>query len=287
MKRRLVLLGVPLLAAIAAAQAPAIPESAYRKGMPDVLTPAPAPAAAPGPARLVFDRGAFAGAYAKAGRPTIAVLWNRQFTDVLEQSSASQTSIESARAAAGTRESARLPGYAATEVRGAAIATTTITSGEVKGQQAERAGPVERVDLQMRSAFIQAIASSGARLVDRNIVMRTTAAKAKGSRDSQQVETDALVQHAKLIMEVLNTPDPASPTGWATFVSIKRLADGVVLTEGYTDGQAPPPPAAPPRYEADPRGGFREVVVAAPTRTPADVGRQAAEQTLARLTGAF
>lgn len=280
MKRCVALAGLSLAAAIAAAQAPAIPESAYRRGMPDVITPAPSPNAAP-----LFNRQAFATAYAKAGRPAIAVLWNREFTDMLQQGSASQVSIDTVRAGAATRESVRVPGYAGTEVQGAVVGSTTITQREVKTQQAQRSGPVERVDLEMRGAFIQTLAGAGARLVDRNVVMRTTAARTKGgNHDSQQVETDALAKHAKLIMEVLNTRDPASPTGWATFVSIKRLDTGVVLAEGYMNGQLPEGMARPtPRFEADPNGGFREVQ----RNTVSDTGRLAAELTLARLTGAL
>ncbi|WBY00010.1 hypothetical protein PE066_10995 [Ramlibacter tataouinensis] len=281
MKRRLMLLGVPLLAAAAAAQTPAIPESAYRRGMPEVLTPAPVPAAA----QPEFNRAAFLSAYAKAGRPTIAVLWNREFTDMLQQGTASQVSIDSVRAGAASAEAVRLPGYAGAEVAGATVSSTTVTARETRTEQARRAGPVERTDLEMRSAFMQTMAGAGARLVDRNVVMRTTAAARKDALDSQQVETQALSRHAKLLMEVLNTRDPAAATGWSTYVSIKRLADGVVLAEGYMNGQEPegtPRPA--PRYEADPKGGFREVVK---TRTVTDVGRLVAEQTLARLARAL
>lgn len=285
MKRHFLLPLLSALACAAAAQAPAIPESAYRKGMPDVLTPAPAPtvaAATPG-----FDRAAFASAYARAGRPTIAVLWNRQFTDTLQQGTASQVSIDTVRAGTATRESVALPGYRGTEVNGAVVGNTTITSGDVKSQQATRNGPLERVDLEMRGAFIQTITSSGVRLVDRNVVMRNTAAKAKGALDSQQIETEALGKYAKLMMEVLNTRDPASPTGWSTFVSIKRMDTGIVLAEGYMTGQLPEAPKGPPKFEADPRGGFREVAAPVPSRTVTDVGRLVAEQTLARLAGAL
>jgi len=278
MNPRLALLGLSALAAAAAAQTPNIPDSAYRRDMPEVLTPAPGPQGAP-----AFNAAAFRAAYAKAGRPTIAVLWNREFTDMLQQGTASQVSIDTVRAGVATREAVRMPGYSGAEVTAASVGNTTITAGEVRTQQAQRAAPVERVDLEMRSAFIQTITGAGVRLVDRNVVMRTTAARSKGTLDSQQVETDALSRHARLIMEVLNTRDPASPTGWATFVSIKRLADGVVLAEGYMNGQHPKDQPRPtPRFEADPNGGFREV-----RATVTDVGRLAAEQTLARLAGAL
>lgn len=265
----------------ASAQSPAIPQSAWRQGMPEVLTPPP-PAASPLASSGPLNLAAFSASYARAGRPAMAVLWNRSFTDVLQQDSASQLSIDTTRAAVATGESLRLPGYSASQLSGAVVGNTTITARETRSQQAGRSGPAERVDLQMRSAFVQAMASAGARLVDRNVVMRTTAASRKGGSDSQQVETEAFLKHAKLLLEVLNTPDGASPTGWATYVSIKRLADGVVLAEGYLDGQPPAGSARPaPRFEADPRGGFREVQPPAPR--PADMGRMAAEQTLARL----
>lgn len=283
MMRRLVLLGVPVLAAAAVAQTPAIPESAYRPGMPQVLEQPPAPAAAA--AHPEFNRAAFRAAYARAGRPTIAVLWNREFTDMLQQGTASQVSIDTVRMGAATRESVRVPGYAGTEVAGAVAGNTTITARDTRTVQARRAAPIERTDLEMRSAFMQTITASGVRLVDRNLVMRTTAAGQKGTLDSQQVETQALSRHAKLVMEVLNTPDPAAATGWSTYVSIKRMSDGVVLAEGYMNGQEPEGTVrGTPKFEADPNGGFREVVKA---RTVTDVGRLVAEQTLARLAGAL
>lgn len=276
---RLVLLGTAVLATAAAAQTPQIPESAYRRDQAEVLAPAPDPSAGP-----LFDAASFRRAYARAGRPTIAVLWNREFSDMLEQGSASQVNISSARLAAGSADVVRVPGAASADVVGASVRSTTITAGEVKTRQARRQGPVEHADLELRSAFLQTMTSSGVRVVDRNVVMRTTAAKAKsGSRDSQQVETEALSRHAKLVMEVLNTRDPAAATGWSTYVSIKRLSDGVVLAEGYMNGHAPEgAPARTPRFVAEPAGGFREA-----PRSVTEVGRLIAEQTLARLAGAL
>ena len=282
MNRRLALLGASLVAASAVAQTPApqIPESAYRKGMPDVMTPAPA-APAPG---STFDRAAFSSAYARAGRPTIAVLWNREYTDSLEQTTAQQTTIDNVRGGAARGEAVRVPGYAAAQVEQGSFSSTTITSGQVKSQDGQRSGPVERVNLQMRASFMQTLAANGVKVVDRNVTMRSTANKTKGALDTQKVETDALSRHAKLLMEVLNTPDAAAPTGWATYVSIKRLSDGVVLAEGYLTGESTAPKAAP-RYQADPNGGFREV--AAPALTPGDSARNVAEQALVRLRTAL
>ena len=283
--------GVSLALVFAArAQTPHIPASAYRAGEPDVIAPPPPPA----PASNVpqFHRAAFAAAYARAGRPTMAVLWNREFSDMLEQSTASQVRVDSSYArtgeALGLAVRGRGTGLAYGQADSAGVANTTVTAGEVKTRQARRSAPVESVDLQLRAAFLQTMASAGVRLVDRNLVMRTTAARHKGQDkgqgaglDSQQIEAEAISAHARLLMEVLATRDAAAPLGWSTFVSIKRMADGVVLAEGYMDGQLPkdaPQPA--PRFEADPHGGYRQV--AEPT-TVADIGQRLGEQTLARL----
>jgi hypothetical protein len=248
----------------------------YRSGMPEVLAPAPAPAA---PADPAFHAGAFASAYARAGRPAIAVLWNREFSDMLEQGSLRvlRTDVESGAAAGSV--ATRTPGTR-TALAAAESRTTAVTTlGDVRTQQEQRAAPVESTDLQMRTAFLNAMTSRGVNLVDRNTVMRTTSRNRKGA-DAQHVETEALARHARLLMEVLNTPDAASPTGWATHVTIKRFSDGRILASGYIDGKGFN--AGPVRFEADPNGGgFREVTPAA--AQPSDLGRMAAEHALARL----
>jgi hypothetical protein len=273
-----------IFAAGALAQAPTIPDSAYRKNQPDVLVadkPANPMVAAP-----AFNSAAFTAAYRKAGSPNMVVLWNREFSDMLQQSSASQISIDTTRSgnANVTREAG--PGWSTAESSSSSRGNTTITARDTKTVQAQRGGPIERVNLQMRSSFVQTIVSAGVRLVDRNLVMRTTATTKKGELDSQDIETSAFVKHAKLLMEVLNTPDSASPTGWATFVSVKRLTDGVVLMEGYMDGNLPEGAAKPmPKFEADPRGGFREV--SAPATSVSEVGSRVAQQTLGLLSQAM
>ncbi len=265
-----------LLSLRAGAQAPApqIPDSAYRPGMPDVLTPA---AAMAGPA---FDFAGFAATYAGAGKPAVAVLWNRQFTDVLEQGSTTALTIDTA-----AIKAVHYDGDGATA---GGARRTTLSAQEIKGRQPERAAPAEHRDFQMRSAFMQTMARAGLRLVDRNVVMRTSAAAQKGNiPDVQQVETEALAEHAKLLMEVLNTPDPESPTGWATYVSVKRMADGVVLTEAYVDGKAALPPPPPKRFVADSRGGYVEARPDRVVVSMGDSGKRAAEITMQNLQQAL
>jgi len=259
-----------LIAEGAFAQAVNIPESAYRKGEPETLTPPPPPAVP------LFSSAAFKAAYDRAGRPAIALLWNREFSDMLQQATAQQINIDSGKVVAGRYSDATIVAKSA-----------VITEQNTKTTQAQRTGPMEKVDFQMRSAFTQSMVESGALLVDRNVVMRTTAASQKeASVDTQQIETEALSKHAALLMEVLNTRDSGAATGWATYVTVKRLKDGVVLMEGYLDGNSPPKPLGTPKFEPDLRGGFRQVREYEYVQHT-DVGRRLAEQTLTRLGDAL
>lgn len=284
-----------------------IPESAYRQGQAETLTPPPrviVAAPMPVPEAPLFSQTQFSLAYAKAGKPTIVVLWNRELTDMLEQSSREAISIDR------TYNRQSSPGNVSAQ------SNTTISTGPIRIQEMQqRDNPVERINLQLRSAFLQTLSASGVRLVDRNLIMRKTATADKAAAnkkltkrientplDNQTVEMDSFAKHAKMLMEVLNTPDPASLSGWSTYVSIKSLADGVILMEGYSSGTpAASPPAAtvskePPKpigYEADPRGGYRPVFEALPVAVPIksltvqDLGKRIGEETLGKMTAAL
>ena len=276
--------------------APQIPESAYRTGQPLVLPPPQRVARAPEPVeKSIFNQTQFSIAYAKAGKPTMVVLWNRELSDMLSQTSNAQLSVD--RSYNSTRSGNSLD----------INSNTTITAGNTTTQQALRDSPEERINLQLRSAYMQTLSAAGVRLVDRNLVMRKIAntqvnskSKTKDELDSQMVEMDAFGKHAKLLMEVLNTPDKASPSGWSTYISIKNLNDGVVLTEGYSAGRPHAQATAaeitaampaPIRFEPDPRGGFRQVIdvpkqAVLSLETP-ELGRRIAEETLQRLSVAL
>ncbi|MDB5798251.1 MAG: hypothetical protein JWP36_2153 [Paucimonas sp.] len=260
-----------------AALAQPIPNNLYRDDDTTVVA-GPKRAEVKGPS---FDQGAFNRAYARKKKPKVAVLWNREFTDVLEQSQARQIKIETDGHALTTRNDS---GYGRS-VRTQDSRSTVITSQDTRETQQRRSGPSDRVELQMRSAFIQTLSSAGLRLVDRNVTMRVAATRKKeGSTDSQRLEAESLSRAAEILMEVLCTPDTSAPLGWSIFLSAKRLGDGVILTEGYLEGTPPAP--GEKRYVADPRGDFREVMETK-VLTPRTLGQQAAEQALRQLTEAL
>ena len=110
------------------AQTVNIPESAYRKGQAEVLTPTPAAPSGP-----TFSSAAFSAAYARAGKPAMAVLWNREFSDMLQQSSAQQVSIDSSAAGVSTQRGARVSGYSS---EGAAVGGPGWVASERSGRAA-------------------------------------------------------------------------------------------------------------------------------------------------------
>jgi hypothetical protein len=275
-------LGMP--AFYVAAQTPVIPESAYRKSQPEALT-AEQQVSVKVTTTPAYSSTVFSTAYRAAGSPAMVILWNREFSDTLVQGSASQLSIDSSRASAAgvIREAGE--GWRSSNAASASRSNLTITAQDTKTVQAQRSGPVERVNLQMRSMFVQTIVDAGVKLVDRNLIMRTVANSKTSELDTQSIETSAFIKHAKLLMEVLNTPDTAAATGWATFISVKRLTDGVILMEGYMDGNLPEgADKQMPKFEANPNGGFRQVIAEVKVT---DVGARVARQTLGLLSQAM
>ncbi len=278
-----------------------IPDSAYRKDQGAVLTPPPPVPAAQSASFLVdppiYNQAQFGTAYTRAGRPSMVVFWNRELTDTLEQTSNAYLSVD------------RSVNRNSTPDGVSGSSNVTLSSGVNKSQEARRDNPEERINFQLRASFVQALRNAGVRIVDRNLAMRKTASDAKSAAsakkanvdlDVQGVEMSAMSKYANYLLEVQNTPDKASPSGWSTLVSIKNLSDGTVVMEGYFNGQRSTPerpvPQAQPtgRYEPDPKGGGYRLVVDAPPPMPQykplttqDLGRRIGEETLSKLTQAL
>jgi hypothetical protein len=258
-----------------AASADHIPASAYRPGLPDVIQAQPGPDNGP-----VFNKARFAAAYAKAGRPPILVFWNRELTDTLRQTSVTTTQVGSVSRTNVTAEEVEPGVYegSSTRVKAQVTRETRQLLPEVNRQPT----PVERVNAQVRSGFMDTLLASGVALVDRNLVMRALSMSEKPDAliDTQVMEMASLKKYAKMIMEVTHVRDPASDSGWALRVTVKRVADGVIMLDHYENGELDPdaPPESPKAFVADPNGGFKAV---APTLKSS--GARAAQQTLARL----
>ncbi len=96
----------------------------------------------------------------------------------------------------------------------------------------------------------------GARLIDRNLIMRATALRSADKGDGQSIEMSALEGKADLLVEVMQTYDPGAPTGYTFRVDVKDIRSGTLLANVVTQGMVGP--GAPGRFVAGPNGYERE-----------------------------
>lgn len=232
----------------------------YRPNQPEVLLPAPVPVA---PTPLA----AFAAAYNKIGRPTIALLWNREFTDQL-----TALHVETVRVSEWSNETARRGSRE--QEGGAELNKFTATQSD-----GLRDGPAEHVAWRIRGGFVQALMDAQVKLMDRNVLMRRSTKVGKASDDSQQIEAAALGAGAKWMLEVLLTPVSHSTTDqWAVMTRLVRLSDGALLVESLSESANGPyavdlSVSSPERFEVNPgsAGGYRPTTVAAMAPGQADM----------------
>lgn len=249
------------------------PPGAYRDG-PEVMRPAPPP-----PPPGMVAAGNFRAVYAKAGRPRMMVFWNRALSDEVSSNYRDNLHAEtSAQSDARSTVVGTRSGYDASS-QANSRASLDVSSGSERVEQG-RLNPLdESVDSSVESAFSDTLAQNGAQLIDRNLAMRTgRGSRGAGSRPNmQQIETDAATARADLLIEVLQTSAPGTPTGAVFKVTVKDIKRARLLAAFTTAGNRPyrkPPLIAGP-------GGF---VRAAPQGTSPDgVGNELANQTMAAL----
>lgn len=249
----------------------------YRDG-PQVLTPAPPP-----PPPGLVAAGNFRAVYGRVGRPRILVFWNRTFSDEvtsnyrdnLRAEATSNSSASSATVARRGWNSDRVDSTA----EGSSRSTLDVSTGTDRVDQGRYNPLGEDVDFAVEAAFSETLAANGARLIDRSLAMRTArGARGPGSRPNMQaIETEAATGRADLLVEVLQTPAPGTPTGASFKVTVKDIRQARVLAAFTTSGRQP---YVKPALVAGP-GGF--VRAAAPGTSPSGVGREIANQTMAAL----
>lgn len=249
-------------------------QAQYREGMPEVMA-APAVASAdPG-----ADTAAFGAAYRKAGKPRMAVLWNRELTDTLSTGHDHVAQLTQAGQGAAVTAVGE-EGRSIAQVAGAS-SVTTLRVGERQAEpDAQRTSLAENEDWPLMTAFNTRLRDAGVTLVDRSVAMRAKAAagSAEQRRDVQTLETQALRDKADLLVEVLQTPDAKAPFGVLFRVEVKRISSGELVASLVSDGKAPE--RGPGRFVAGAKGFVRE---AAPEQTLAQAGDVVAAATLRAL----
>jgi hypothetical protein len=237
---------VLLLASAAGAQE-------YRQDMPEVLAAPPPPASA-GQINAA-SASAFRSAYARRKSPRMVIFWNRQLTDSLSTSYEewARVSLADGRFADRTQYSDGSTTIAGRAVEAEYRSGRTATTAD----GARDGGLPERADWRAAQGFNRTMLSGGARLIDRTLIMRSTAlGKNVDRNDAQSVEMSALVGKAELLVEVLQTPDESAPSGFTFRVDVKDIRSGTLLATVVTQGS--PPPAGPGRWVAGANGYERQ-----------------------------
>jgi len=230
-----------------------LPAQQYRDDMPEVLKAPPPP---PGASQLnAATTSAFRAAYARRKSPRMVIFWNRQLTDSLSTSYEewSRFTLVDGRAVDKTYYED------GSTVAGARVVDAELRSGRTAATAdgARTVGLAERADWRAAQGFNRTLLAGGARLIDRTLIMRSTALQKGVDRgDAQSVEMSALTGKADLLVEVLQTPDAGAPSGYTFRVDVKDIRSGTLLATVVTQGVPPSP--GPGRFVAGPSGYQRE-----------------------------
>jgi hypothetical protein len=212
-------------------------------------------------AQEVVER--FGSVYAKAGRPRIALFWNRDLSD---------------RLANDQREALRVQG--STYGDGFSLAATRGT--ETDREPARRTSLTERDLWQVETEFTRRLLDAGVVLIDRATIMRLTAGSGS-TANAQAIEMAALVGKADLFLEVLLTADPSAPLGWGFRSNLKDVKSGRVVGSQYLAAMPELPPPAAASYRARP-GGYERVEAEPAKVTVRAIGETLALDSMQELT---
>ncbi|MFN4177618.1 hypothetical protein [Phenylobacterium sp.] len=279
--------GLPVLAAVAivAAAPPAAAQvrdlgpgaGSYRQGLPSVNTPAAKPDPQAGNRGAAAD---FAAWNAKAGRPSILVFWNRE---LLEDATSLYDSVTTTRVDGAAEKGAFVARGRGVVVGGAASSASV--AAETRSYQERstdsrygfRDGLFSKA---VEASLMGTLLNAGARVMDREALIRKVgAARSQEARlDVQHLETLALEQGVKYLVEVLPDDDAASATGVSFTVKVTHLPTSTVRAQFVTRGD---PPAGPSRLVAVSDGFERRADQ--PERTPEAIGAQVAYEVMGRL----
>ena len=256
-------------------QAPAV---TYREGMPEVNTPAPSVNPDAG---NYASSGSFARWYASAGRPTMLMFWNRQ---LIEDATSQYDSVQTTRSAGiamGEAAAVRGRGWAVGASSGVAASASESRQFQKRMTDSSYGFRSNNFTRGVESAILSTFLSAGARIVDREAVIRKVSAKhAREDRmDIQYLETLAMGQGIAYLIEILPDDDAASPTGVTFTVKVTHLPTSTVRAQFTTSGD---PPRGEAKWVAVNGAGF-EKRAAASRQTPQLIGAQVAYDTMSKL----
>jgi hypothetical protein len=274
-------------AVLAAWAVPAAAQQQYRPGAPAVQYREDMPAVNAAPPSANPDAGnysassAFARWYQAAGRPSMLLFWNRQ---LLEDATSQYDSIQTGRvdsAAAG--QSATIVGWRGAASAAVAGSSTVAETRQYQERMTDGSYGFRNTNFTrgVESSILNTFIAAGARIVDREAVMRkVSASKSREDRmDIQYLETLAMGQGIQYLIEILPDDDASSPTGVTFTVKVTHLPTSTVRAQFATAGD---PPRGEAKWVAVNGAGF-EKRAAASRQTPQLIGAQVAYDTMTKL----
>ncbi len=252
-----------------------------REGMPDVLLPA-RPIDGSG-LQPVIDM--FSESYKKHSSPRIVIFWNRDLTDEVVTSYQGSMTIRNSMQGGDSRTNNKTVsqiGSSLNNERDTWYETSSRFSvGVDRNDPKQRTGLRELVDWKVEGAFKRTLLSSGARLIDRELIFRTNGKNADANErvNRQRIETESLLGNAELLMEVLLAADESEYSGIIFKVSVTDIASGETIA--YLTTPAVPPTVTTSYYQAT-HQGFQQVTETEAS-TSKDIGEALATEVIAEL----
>lgn len=281
---------LPVLAAVAAAGCPVAAQDLmpvqYRPGLPPVVEPA---AAAPPRGSGDVTRHRFQQQYEAAGRPRIALFWNVELIDSIEDRTVRLDRVQggaSSRSSGSTQSTSGLVGQGSMRESSSETQVNVVRSQSTErlSDNPRRSHSLAERDMwQAETGFTSVMRSTGVRLVDRNTIIRTAAARDGTAGSVRTIEMKALLGKADLLMEILLTPDPKAPLGWGFRVDLKHIDSGEIRMSMYAEAMPTDLPPARVSYRAAPQGGY-ERVVETPRIGVDEIGRALGEQVMGMIS---
>ena len=244
-----------------------------RTNVPPVMQKAPPPEL---PNQMDIVR-AFFKENKRMNRPKFILFWNRELSDEVvtyyidyqaKQAEATGGSIsaygrDSASVVGGTWTGA---GVSATSRRSVDISGSTVEATRVDqvgvarmNKDEARKNLDELINMKLESSFKSMFIKGGARLINREMAIRTTGVTAKADEkiNTHALETSAMVGKADLLVEIVLTPSFESETGLAFQANVVVIETGETLASVFTE--AMPPTIDTVSYEATSNGFVRNV----------------------------
>jgi hypothetical protein len=162
----------------------------------------------------------FAQAYARRGKPRLALYWNRQLGETLSDWYSDVRVVERSEG-----NSSMSGDFNLTQ------STNNQNSLEVqrRAQDSRRMATTESFEWEFQDAFLAPFMEAGATIIDRAAMIRLTGADMATTGNERTVETRALQGKADYLMEILVSPNSKSTTGYELRTRILDVKSGAIV----------------------------------------------------------